>query len=76
MTQASLEQEILTHLHKLAPAQQRQVLVFVRTLASVAPVGVPGHELLPFAGAVEKAELDAMAQAIEDGCEQVNPDEW
>jgi hypothetical protein len=38
--------------------------------------GVPGQALLRFAGLVESDDLALMKQAIEDDCEQVQPDEW
>lgn len=76
MTHAAIEQEILTYLHKLAPIQQEQVLNFVQKLAEAPPTGVPGAMLLPFAGNIEVAQLEAMTQAIEEGCEQVSPNEW
>lgn len=75
MTLTTLEQEILTQLHTLALPQQREVLTFVRTL-SAAPVGVPGSELLAFAGTVEQRDLALLKQAIDEACEQVNLDEW
>lgn len=75
MTLTSLEQEILAHLHRLAPPQQREVLAFVRTLEN-APIGIPGRELLAFAGSIEAYDLLTLQQAIDEGCEQVNPDEW
>jgi hypothetical protein len=75
MTLTMLEQEILSHLHTLAPPQQHKVLAFVRTLATT-PVGVPGQELLVFAGAIEPRDLTALQQAIDTDCEQVNLDEW
>lgn len=59
MTLTTLEQEILAHLHTLAPPQQREVLAFVRTLATT-PVGVPGRELLAFAGVIEPQDLTAL----------------
>jgi hypothetical protein len=76
MIHAALEQEILAYLHKLAPIQQEQVLTFVQRLAAAPPTGVPGSLLLPFAGSIEIAQLEAITQAIEAGCEQVNPNEW
>lgn len=75
MTLTTLEQEILSHLHNLALPQQREVLAFVRTLAAT-PVGIPGRELLAFAGAIESHDLAALQQAIDADCEQVNLDEW
>lgn len=75
MTLTTLEREILSHLHNLTMPQQREVLAFVRTLAT-APVGIPGKELLAFAGTVEAHDLAALQQAIDTDCEQVNLDEW
>lgn len=58
----------------LPVAQQYQVLEYARTLAS--PTGVPGASLLKFAGSIDEDELDRMSQAIEEGCEKVDSDEW
>jgi hypothetical protein len=44
--------------------------------AKITPVGVPGKELLRFAGTIEADDLRAMAQVIEEGCEQVDLNEW
>ncbi len=38
--------------------------------------GVPGRELLRFAGTIEPDDLILMEKAIEEGCEQVDADEW
>lgn len=75
MTLTMLEQEILDQLHTLALPQQREVLAFVRTLATT-PIGIPGRDLLAFAGMIEAPDLIALQQAIDEGCEQVNVDEW
>lgn len=75
MTLTTLEQEILLHLQTLALPRQRAVLAFVQTLIAT-PVGVPGKELLAFAGAIELQELTTLQQAIEADCEQVVLNEW
>jgi hypothetical protein len=67
VTLTALEQEILSQLHTLARPQQLEVLAFVRTLAA-APVGVPGNELLEFAGSVDARDLVALRQAIDQDC--------
>jgi hypothetical protein len=72
----SLEQEILDHLRKLEPEQQARVLTFVRTLSGTLPKGVPGRELLRFAGVIDKEDADAMRKAIEEGCERIDANEW
>jgi hypothetical protein len=40
------------------------------------PRGTPAADLLQFAGMIDAADLKAMAEAIEEGCEQVDPDGW
>jgi hypothetical protein len=40
------------------------------------PDGKPGKTYLPFAHAIDAEDLSRMETAIEEGCEQVNPDEW
>lgn len=76
MSDQSMQKEILNHLVKLPPEQQRQVLDFARTLRETIATGKPGKALLRFAGAIDEADLLIMKQAIEEGCERVNQDEW
>jgi len=76
MANPSVEKEIINQLNKLSSQQQQQVLDFARFLAMTKPVGVPGKELLRFAGAIPADDLNLMAQAIKEGCEQVDLNEW
>ena len=76
MGNPALKKEILDQLEKMGVEQQQHVLRFARTLAATRPKGTPGRELLRFAGAIERDDLQQIAQAIEEGCEQVNLDEW
>ena len=71
-----LKEQILAQLDHLPDAEQRRVLDFARSLASNNLVGVPGKDLLRFAGLIEADDLQLMAQAIEDGCEKVDASEW
>jgi len=71
MSERSLQREILDQMDGLPVEKQRQVLNFARSLAE--PEGRPGDEILLFGGAIDAEHLSAMTQAIEDGCEQVNP---
>ena len=74
MSERTLQSELLDHLNGLPVEKQRQVLDFARSL--VESKGRPGNEVLLFGGAIDAEDLSAMTQAIEDGCEQVNADEW
>ncbi len=55
---------------------QWRVLEFARALASARIQGVPGRQLLHFAGSIPPDDVNVMRQAIEQGCEQVELNEW
>jgi hypothetical protein len=76
MTAQTLKSEIHQELEQLPIEQQRQVLEFARSLKATRLRGISGQSLLRFAGAIESSELAIMKQAIEEGCEQVNSDDW
>jgi hypothetical protein len=76
MLNPSIEKEIISQLSKLPIEKQQQVLHFVRALTTIKPLGVPGKDLLCFAGTIEPGDLQVMAQVIEEDCEKVNLDEW
>ena len=73
---ATVDQEIAKLLHQLPEAQQQCVLDFARELAEVKPHGIPGPDLLAFAGRIPPDDLQRMSDAIEEGCETVNLGEW
>jgi hypothetical protein len=72
----SLERELREQLDQLPPDQQRQVLDFARALASKRRGSPSGQALSQFAGVITTEDLRLIARAIDEGCEQVNPDEW
>ena len=75
---ASLTQQILNQLDKLTPEQQQQVLDFAYSLRTALPPGTPGDVLLKRMDSFEfgPGDLDEIAQAIEEGCERIDWDEW
>jgi len=76
MKTPSFEKEITSHLLKMSTEKQKQVLAFVRNLAEERPAGVPGKELLRFAGAIALDDLIEMEKAIDEGCEKVHMNDW
>jgi hypothetical protein len=66
MTISFLKQEVLQLLDQLFEERQRQALNFARSLAPIGPVGIPGKELLRFAGILTGSEAQTLAQAIEE----------
>jgi len=76
MSATPIKQEIVEELEKLTPELQLQVLNFVRKLRLSPAEGVPGRELLPFAGILTPEEAELMERATEEGCERVDQGEW
>jgi hypothetical protein len=73
---SSLQQELLKEMEQLSPTVQRRVLDFARALAEATPEGVPGDELLQFAGIMTPSEADEFLRGIEEDCERVDPNAW
>ena len=48
----------------------------VHGLVEPAPKGIPGRDLLRFAGAIDAESICEMEEAIEDGCERIDPEAW
>ena len=67
--------QIVEKLTALPDDLQQKVLEYVQTLISFSH-GVPGRQLLQFAGAIRLDDLQRMRDAIETGCEQVDVNEW
>lgn len=68
--------KVIEQLRTLPNELQWRVLEFTRALAASAPHGVLGQQLLRFAGTIPLDDLRLMRQAIEQGCEQVDANEW
>jgi len=73
---SAVTQQIISQLDKLPLELQRRVLDFIQALILSLPKGVPGKQLLRFAGTIGPDDIQAMKQAIEAGCEKVDMDEW
>ena len=76
MIDATFQSELLKRLDVLAPALQHRVLDFAPNLASATPKGTPGSKLLRFSGCITEEDAQLMIKAIEEGCEQVDHDQW
>lgn len=76
MTDSVTQQQIIKKLNRLPPELQKKVLAFAQQLDASQPKGTPGKQLLRFAGIMEPDDIKAMKTAIEQGCEQVDPDGW
>ena len=71
----AVRDRLLRRLEELSPDQQAEVLDFVERLDAPRR-GVSTEELKRFSGILDKEAAQEMMEAIEEGCERVNPDEW
>lgn len=71
MLNATVKKEIINEVGQLGYEQQRRVLDFARALVITGPKGVPGKQLLSFAGTISAADLKEMEQAIKDNCARI-----
>jgi hypothetical protein len=55
---------------------QQKVLDFADTLSHPVLHGVPGSQLLKFAGLIPADDLELMRSAIESECERIDVDQW
>lgn len=76
MAESAVERDILEEIRKLDMPRQERVLEFARSLTNVQSAGIPGEYLLRFAGAIDRHNLEEIAQAIDMGCERVERNEW
>jgi hypothetical protein len=72
----SISDQIIEQLKMMPQDLQYQVLEFARNLTKSKIKGVPGKELLSFAGSIPKEDLQLMSEAIKQDCEKVDFDEW
>ncbi len=71
-----IAEKVIEQLRTLPYELQCRVLEFARALVLSRPHGVPGQELLRFAGTIPPSDAQVMREAIEQGCERVDSDEW
>lgn len=74
---SSIIDEVFERLKVMPQSLQQQVLEFTKTLTDSTTVkGVPGSQLLRFAGTIPQDDLNLMSETINSGCEQVDSNEW
>ena len=72
----SIATRVIKKINHLPYDLQRKVLEFVDSLDVSSQQGIPGRQLLRFAGAIPLNDLQSMRLAIESGCEQIDQNEW
>lgn len=69
-------EKVIEQMKNLPQELQWRVLEFTRALAVSTPQGIAGFQLLQFAGSIPRDDVNAMKETIEQGCEQVDGNEW
>lgn len=75
MTSSRIKRRILDSLDRLSEGDQRQVLRYAEALPP-AREEASGEALLRFAGTIDPEDCRRMEEAIEAGCERVDPRDW
>jgi len=68
MDPISLKKEILRRVNTLSYELQCKLLEYIDFLTQKLPKGVPGKQILKFAGSISQEDLQAMEKAVEDSC--------
>ena len=76
MVDAKIQRDLLGCSRALSPDQQRRVLRFAYGISGTLGPGKPGSELVRHAGSLAVGDADRMEKVIEEGCEQVDDDDW
>ena len=76
MVEPGIKEQILRDLDQLSSEQQERAAELVHGLVAARPRGTPGRGLLRFAGILDDESAREMTEAIEQGCERVDLDEW
>ncbi|MCK4766627.1 MAG: hypothetical protein KAW12_30825 [Candidatus Aminicenantes bacterium] len=77
MQQVSIKSQVIKEMDVLPLNLQRSVLAFVKILAKpTIPKGVPGRNLMKFAGILTEDEADELSRIIEEDCERIDDNEW
>lgn len=71
----SITDKVIEQLKTLSHGLQQRVLEFTRALALSAPRGIPGRQILRFAGTIPPDDVQRMREAIAQGCEQADANE-
>ena len=75
MLQTSVKDEIIDRLDGLTLSQLQGILKLVQSMTTDLPPAQPVENLLKYVGSITPDDLQAMAAAIEEECERIEPSE-
>jgi hypothetical protein len=72
----TVKERILRDLDQLSPELQQRALQLVHNLVDPLPKGASVEDLMSLAGALDDESAREMIEAIEEGCERIDPEDW
>jgi hypothetical protein len=72
----TVKEQILKDLDRLSPELQQRALRLVHNLADPLPKGASIEDLMSVAGILDDESAREMIEAIEEGCERIDPEDW
>jgi hypothetical protein len=76
MTQAEIQHDLYEEIDKLNAAEQLRLLAVARDIRSEAPKGTPWSEIKHLVGTLPDADAREIMAAIDEGCENIDTNEW
>ena len=76
MVLPAIKEQILNDLEQMSPQEQKRAAEIVHGMVTPLPRGASIEDLMKVAGTLDDESAREMIAAIEDGCEQVDPDGW
>jgi hypothetical protein len=72
----TVKERILRDLDQLSPELQHKAVQLVHQLVAPLPKGASIEDLMSLAGILDDASAREMIEAIEEGCERIDPRDW
>ena len=76
MAMPGVKDQILQDLDRLSPELQKRAAALVHGLITPLPKGASVEDLIKLGGTLDNQSAREMIQAIEEGCERVDLNEW
>jgi hypothetical protein len=72
----TVKERILRDLDQLSPELQHKAVRLVHQLVAPLPKGASIEDLMSLAGTLDDTSAREMIEAIEEGCERIDPRDW
>jgi hypothetical protein len=76
MIEPTIKEQILKDLDRLSPELQHRAVQLVHQLVAPLPKGASIEDLMSLAGTLDDTSAREMIEAIEAGCERIDPRDW